>query len=110
MLKRPAALLALLFPILLAGCSSSGESVDDKLKRVEHIVVIYGENRSFDNLYGNFPGANGLSKAAANTTQVDRDGSAMSMLPPAWGGIDRAIPQAVAITITNTQCRDNRRA
>jgi acid phosphatase len=106
MLKRPAALLTLLFSLLLSGCSSSGESVDDKLKRVEHIVVIYGENRSFDNLYGNFPGANGLSKATtASTTQVDRDGSPMAMLPPVWGGINGAVPQAMTTTITNKSFR-----
>ena len=27
---------------------------------LDHIVVIYAENRSFDNLYGLFPGANGI--------------------------------------------------
>ena len=26
-----------------------------------HIIVIYQENRSFDNLFGKFPGANGLN-------------------------------------------------
>jgi phospholipase C len=30
------------------------------LHRLQHLVVIYLENRSFDNLYGEFPGANGL--------------------------------------------------
>jgi phospholipase C len=28
--------------------------------KVQNIVVIYAENRAFDNLYGNFPGARGL--------------------------------------------------
>src|SRR6266576_1155227 len=31
-------------------------------ERIEHIVIIYLENRSFDNLYGYFPGANGRSE------------------------------------------------
>src|SRR5208282_2928066 len=35
---------------------------------------IYAENRSFDNLYGSFPGANGL-RNAKNATQLDRDGT-----------------------------------
>ena len=30
------------------------------LDKITNIVVIYAENRSFDNLYGSFPGANGL--------------------------------------------------
>jgi acid phosphatase len=51
-------------------------------------VVIYAENRSFDNLYGSFPGANGLQNATpANSRQVDRDGSPLKELPPAWGGL-----------------------
>ena len=45
------------------------------LDRIEHIVVIYAENRSFDNLYGLFPGANGIANATpAQYTQVDHDG------------------------------------
>ena len=30
------------------------------IDQIENVVVIYAENRSFDNLYGFFPGANGL--------------------------------------------------
>jgi phospholipase C len=51
--------------------------------KVETIVVIYAENRAFDNLYGNFPGAEGLRQVVdpdgrplpAYVPQVDRDGS-----------------------------------
>jgi phospholipase C len=32
------------------------------IEQIETIVVIYAENRSFDNLYGFFPGANGLRR------------------------------------------------
>src|SRR5437667_11735060 len=41
------------------------------LDRFQHIVVIYLENRSFDNLYGEFPGADGLANAGATSTQLD---------------------------------------
>ncbi|MEP6658127.1 MAG: acid phosphatase, partial [Betaproteobacteria bacterium] len=61
----------------------------DGLARIEHIVVIYAENRSFDHLYGLFPGANGLGNATpAQYTQVDRDGTPLVELPPAWKGKD----------------------
>src|SRR4051794_7405487 len=50
------------------------------LNDVTNIVVIYAENRSFDNLYGSFPGANGIARAAA-PTQVDRDGVPLKELP-----------------------------
>ena len=43
------------------------------LNNIEHIIVIYQENWSFDALYGNFPGANGVANASpASLTQIDR--------------------------------------
>jgi acid phosphatase len=52
---------------------------------IETIVVIYLENRSFDNLYGTFPGANGLTEASFEASvQVDRDGKQLQKLPPIW--------------------------
>src|SRR5690242_6533124 len=58
------------------------------IKDIDTVVVIFAENRSFDNLYGNFPGANGLANAsAASKQQLDRDGTVLSELPPIWGGL-----------------------
>ena len=55
------------------------------LERIEHVVVIYAENRSFDHLYGLFPGAEGIAQATAEqTTQVDRDDTPLPHLPPVW--------------------------
>jgi acid phosphatase len=74
----------------LAACALGGSAartapVDDTLARIQHIVVIYGENRSFDNLYGLFPGADGIEQASADArTQRDRDGSVLPVLPPVW--------------------------
>ncbi len=74
----------------LAACALGGSAarpapVDDTLARIQHIVVIYGENRSFDNLYGLFPGADGIEQASAEArTQRDRDGSVLPVLPPVW--------------------------
>src|SRR3954470_19952338 len=45
------------------------------LERIKHIVVIYEENHSFDNLYGGWEGVEGLGAAdVAHTTQVDQAG------------------------------------
>ncbi len=52
------------------------------LDRINHIIVIYLENRSFDQLYGLFPGADGVANAGAAATQVDRDGKPYDKLPP----------------------------
>jgi len=68
------------------------KSVDSRINQIENIVIIYAENRSFDNLYGLFPGANGLYKNADGTDanlenyrQLDRDGiSVLNTLPPVW--------------------------
>jgi len=53
----------------------------DQIGKINHIVVIYEENHSFDNLYGSWEGVNGLADAdAAHTTQVAQDGSVYSCL------------------------------
>jgi phospholipase C len=49
--------------------------------RVKHVVVIYLENHSFDNLYGEFPGADGLANAGATRTQVNLAGAPFATLP-----------------------------
>jgi acid phosphatase len=44
---------------------------NDQLTKINHIVVVYEENHSFDNLYGGWEGVNGRANAdAAHTTQV----------------------------------------
>jgi acid phosphatase len=48
------------------------------LAKIKTIVVIYAENRSFDHLYGFFPGANGIANATAEQkTQFDHNGTAL---------------------------------
>jgi phospholipase C len=49
--------------------------------KLNHVVVIYQENWSFDALYGSFPGANGLANAGAAVRQVDKAGQPYSTLP-----------------------------
>ncbi|MDD2724446.1 MAG: acid phosphatase [Methylovulum sp.] len=52
---------------------------------IGHIVIIYAENRSFDNLYGLFPGADGIKQAAPEQyAQIDHDGKVLKELPPIW--------------------------
>ncbi len=51
------------------------------LQKINHVVVIYQENWSFDSLYGRFPGANGIDNAGAAATQVDKDGNPYPTLP-----------------------------
>ncbi len=88
---------AVLLPVMLAGCTTPEvKKGASSLDRIEHIVVIYAENRSFDNLYGLYPGADGIANATpAQYTQVDRDGTPLPHLPPVWKGkeADPAFPR-----------------
>jgi phospholipase C len=52
------------------------------LDRLQHVIIVYLENHSFDNLFGTFPGADGLSRAGATSRQVDLDGKPYAKLPP----------------------------
>jgi phospholipase C len=51
------------------------------LEKINHVVVIYQENWSFDGLYGKFPGANGIANAGAAARQVDKTGKPYATLP-----------------------------
>jgi len=92
---------------LLAGLSvsaancASAQSAPSGINNIETVVVLYAENRSFDNLYGHFPGANGLQNVTpAESAQVDRDGSVLKELPPIWGGLTA---QGVTPAVTQAQ-------
>jgi acid phosphatase len=93
--KLRAAVQALV-PALLAACSSLPPDAVG-LAKIEHIVVIYPENRSFDHLYGLFPGANGIADATPQAkTQLDHDGRPLPHLPPVYtneGKADARFPQ-----------------
>jgi phospholipase C len=72
-------------PILTAtAVSAERQSEGDigALAGINHLVVIYDENHSFDNLYGSFPGANGISSASETSkTQVTLAGAPYATLP-----------------------------
>src|SRR5690625_2914282 len=77
-------LLFISITLSLYGCQQKKEeNFDKKINKIKHVVVIYMENHSFDNLYGQFEGANGLSSAKEeNIIQVDKNGRPYDTLPP----------------------------
>jgi acid phosphatase len=80
-------LLAVLVAAVVAAlaprpCGAADAAPGALFSRIDHIVVIYLENHSFDNLYGSFPGANGLSHAGAAASQRDKEGRLYDKLPP----------------------------
>lgn len=95
----------------LSGCGNTSEAPGKPVARpltpqeldkalhdqVKTVVVIYAENRSFNNLFADFPGVEKPLSAlsAVDTQQRDRDGSVLTTLPPAWGGVLQVGPQTV---------------
>ena len=73
------------------------------LGAINHIVVIYEENHSFDNLYGGWEGVNGRADAdAAHTTQVDESGSPYGCLLQNDVNLTSPSPQPADCTDTTT--------
>lgn len=82
-----------------AGSGEGGEAgaatVASLDEAIDTVVVIYAENRTFDSIFGNFPGSHNLSEVvdstgtptAAYKPQLDRDGvTKLAKLPQTWGG------------------------
>src|SRR6516164_8434534 len=90
-------------PVLAAenGPGPKKDAAND-LTLIDTVVVIYAENRTFDNLYGSFPGANGLAQITpAASLQLDRDGSVLKELPPIWDGLTaKGVVPAVTQSMT----------
>jgi len=73
-----------------AAPAPTGAALDALLeKHIGNVVVIYAENRSFNNLFGDFPGLQQplSSVPAKRLVQRDRDGTPLKTLPPIWDGM-----------------------
>lgn len=66
-------LLIILLPLHAAAASNAS------LRKINHIVVVYLENHSFDNIFGTFPGADGLANIVY--PQVGPDNKVYTKLP-----------------------------
>ncbi|HEX3426307.1 MAG TPA: alkaline phosphatase family protein [Acidimicrobiales bacterium] len=80
---------------ILIGTVAYGATVRSKPKAaglgsIQHIVVVYMENWSFDSLYGKFPGANGIANATG--AQVDRNGTPYIALPQPLNSTKAELP------------------
>lgn len=89
--SMPAKALSLVIAMTLpvaAVAPARAQTPAPAINAIDTVVVIYAENRSFDNLYGAFPGANGLQNVTPeNSRQLDRDGSVLKELPPVWNNL-----------------------
>ncbi len=79
--------------------------VREPLRNINHIVVIYQENHSFDNLFGGWEGVNGL--ANAHIPQIDQQGGVLGCLPQKDVNLTSPDPLAVTCTDTNRHIVSN---
>jgi len=85
-----------------AGQRVAAQTAAGSLNRIGHIVVLYEENHSFDNFYGNFPAANGVAQAAAaQKSQVDRDGKPYATLPPTLNTTTKKTDERIPTNLAN---------
>jgi acid phosphatase len=64
------------------------------LAKLNHIVVIVLENWSFDSLYAEFPGAEGLSGGLKAPPQIDATGAPYATLPQTETHLPQTLPNA----------------
>ncbi|WP_299011719.1 acid phosphatase [uncultured Shewanella sp.] len=82
----------------LTPSSRTSTELNKALKEnVKNVVVIYAENRSFNNLFSDFPG---LEKPLSSLKpeeyqQKDRNGNILDTLPEIWGGCVQLGPQNI---------------
>src|SRR5215217_4061156 len=88
--------------LALAAVLSNSPAAARDIDQIQNVVVIFAENRSFDNLYGHFPGANGIDQASREAIeQRDRDSTILKELPPVWGGLTaKGVTPAVTQAMT----------
>lgn len=81
----------------VAKAATTGTALDAALQRhIQRVVVIFLENRSFNNLFADFPGLEQPLSAlpAERFLQRDRDGKVLAELPRIWHGL---VPHAQAV-------------
>lgn len=72
--------------------------------KLNHIIVVYQENWSFDGLYAKFPGANGVS-TGQTIAQVDKSGNPLTSVPQpldATGNPDARFPASLPVQTYDT--------
>jgi acid phosphatase len=70
-----------LFLGLFGAAAARAAEQQEPFAKIGHFVVIYTENRSFDHIFGLFPGADGLNQTSAPFLQVDAQGAPLKSLP-----------------------------
>jgi len=97
----PAVVASVLALSALPAAGSDANSGNSPLNKINHIVVIYEENHSFDNLYGGWEGVNGRGNAgAAQTVQIKQNGTTYNCL--LQNDVNLTSPTPLETTCTDT--------
>ena len=94
MTRRPVGVSTLILcglAAVIAACAAGAPSGAPARAPIDHIVVLFLENRSLDHLFGTFPGAEGL--ASYRGRQADARGATYPALPPPLGRDARPDPR-----------------
>jgi phospholipase C len=67
---RGVAVFAVALLFVLGQPHASAQAKHNDITQIQHIILIIRENRTFDNMFGTFPGANGVTSATISTGQV----------------------------------------
>ena len=91
--RRPGLLAVVFVGLVLSACAAGGpgagegsgaaEGVDGRRAPIDHIIVLFLENRTFDHLFGTYPGVEGL--ASYSGKQADTSGMTYPNLPAPLG-------------------------
>ena len=73
----------------------AGTASTTGLKKVNHVVVIVLENWTFDSLYAELPGVEGLTAALKAPAQVDATGAPYATLPQTETHLPQTLPNAL---------------
>ena len=80
-LSTQAIMVIALWCLVIAFSAGGAVAQSAGLEKIQHVIVIYQENWSFDGLYGKFPGADGIANAAERIRQMEKDGTPYAKLP-----------------------------
>jgi phospholipase C len=84
--------------LLLLASSPLQAQAQEGIHKINHVVILYLENRTVDNLYSLMPGVNGLFSPNAQITQTDKNDKPYATLPPVlislkYAGIGRPVDE-----------------
>jgi len=94
---RARALAMVLAAVVLAACQTGPTGVEPPpagQAPFDHVIVLFLENRSFDHLFGTYPGADGI--ASYRGKQADKDGAPYAVLPAPLGRDAKPDPRFAA--------------